>query len=242
MTGGWRIWAGGLITLLGLILACLYLWQHRILPPEDRAISQPISLKNSAFRVTLAGTSLTSRPGWPEALEPPLARCLGRDVVITRVARAGMNSRWGLSQLEQILETNPDFVTIEFSGNDADLYDGISLSESSANHRSLITGLRSARPSLPILLMVMSPKYGRPSLMRPFLPRYTALYPELAEQMDTGLLDFYPRWLARPWPSRGLQADGQHPDPKVAAEVMVPLLVAHIGRAAGKACGDSPVE
>lgn len=238
MTSRWQIGASVLIVLVGMVLWGLQLWQHRLLPPADRALSAPVTLGAAPFRVTLIGTSLTSRPGWPESLEHRLAQCLGRDVVITRIARAGMNSTWGVAQLEAIKQTKPDLVTIEFSGNDADLHDGVSLAKSEENHRNLIAGLRSARPDLPVILMVMSPKYGLPSLMRPLLPRYTAIYPALAGQLDTGLLDFYPRWLARPWQERGLQSDGQHPDPLIATEVIVPVLVAYIGQAARKSCGD----
>ncbi len=237
MTDRWQIWAGALIILVGMALWGLQLWQHRLSPPADRALSATVSLEASPFRVTLIGTSLTSRPGWPESLEHRLAKCLGVDVIITRIARAGMNSDWGVAQLEVINQTRPDLVTIEFSGNDADVYDGISLAKSEENHRRLIAGLRSTRPDLPIILMVMSPKYGLSSLMRPLLPRYMAIYPTLAAQLDTGLLDFYPRWLVRPWRERGLQIDGQHPAPIIAAEVMVPVLVGYIGQAAKKSCG-----
>ena len=231
------VWAGGLMAVAA-VLGGLQIWQHRLLPPVDRSLPALAVPQAQPLRLTLIGTSLTARPGWPEALKAPLERCLGTEVLITRITRAGANSRWGLNQAAKILETRPDLVTLEFSGNDADLHGGVSLRESRENHRQLIHELRASRPGLPVLLMVMSPKYGLPSLMRPLLPRYTAIYPALAEELDTGLLDFYPRWLARPWQDRGLQGDGQHPDSGIATKVMVPVLVAYIGQATGKHCGE----
>lgn len=217
-------------------LVLLPAWQHRVYPPTDRLISFDIPDPDRVLRVTVIGTSLTSRPGWPEAFEAALSKCLGSTVSITRVARAGENSDWGATQISAVIETLPDLVTLEFSGNDADVYDGISLHKSEENHRQIISELRRAHPGLPIILMKMSPKYGLSAIMRPLLPRYLAIYPRLASEMDVGLIDFYSRWLTRPWAERGLREDGQHPDPVVAVQVIVPLLVSYVASAANIHC------
>lgn len=226
------IWAG---------TAALTRWQHGPYPPADIPLPTPLSAGTEPFRITLLGTSLTAAPGWPEALAAPLSACLDRPVAVTRVARAGAHSGWGRGQAAAVLATAPDLVTVEFATNDADIRDGLWPGQSAANHRALIAALREGRPGLPIVLMTMNPAYGLRGLMRPGLPVYNRLYSSLSAEMGTGLLDLYPRWLTlsragRGPADQGLDRDGLHPDPQAAAAVIVPALVAYIGRAAGRDC------
>jgi hypothetical protein len=208
-------------------------------PPQDRPLARPLPAADP-LRLTVFGTSLTAARGWPEDLAAALGRCLGREVVLARVAGPGMGSAWGLGQVAAVAATAPDLVLMEFAINDADLRDGLSLAESRDTHRRLVAALRAALPEAAVVLMTMSPAQGLRGLMRPWLGQHYAAYRDLAAGADLGLVDLYPRWLALPRPARGLARDGLHPDPQVAAGVIVPAVLDYLGRAAGTDCPAPP--
>jgi len=164
-----------------------------------------------------------------------MGACLPNGADVNVVARPGASVQWGLSQLNAVSATNPDLILIEFSINDADLRDGLSLAAAQRAHGILITGLQAAQPQAALVLLTMSPAQGLRGLIRPRLAAHYRQYRTLAAHHDLGLIDLYPRWRNLPRSARGLQRDGLHPEPEVATGVIVPILMAELLRALGKA-------
>ena len=191
--------------------------------PVDKLLDP--SWPQDAASLVFVGTSLTASNDWVERL----AECLPPRTKVGVVARNGETSIWGLAQVEAILAHKPDIVFIEFSINDADVRHRISLSESKENHRALVDRIVASRPGTQFVFMTMSPAHGiRKYVLRPRLPAYYALYRELADELDTGLLDLYPRWKQLRQGDRE-QSDGLHPSSDAAARVIVPALSGFLG-------------
>lgn len=204
-------------------------------PPADRPLA-PFAVPPDPFRIAVLGTSLTARYDWPTRAGARLVACIGRPAEVTTVALEGANSDWGLGQIDRVAALSPDVVLVEFAINDADLRDGLSPLASTAAHAAIVTGLRDRLPRLRIGLMTMSPAQGPRGWLRPGLATRYATYRGLAAELDTGLLDLYPRWQALPPEARGLAADGLHPDPDVAAGLILPALLPWLAAAVGKEC------
>lgn len=193
---------------------------------QDQALTPPAPA-DGVLKITAFGTSLTAEPQtWPADLEHILGHCLETPVTVHRVAGPGMGSRWALEQLHQVIEAQPDLILLEFSINDADVRDGVTLAQSRAQHETLVTKIRHALPQTEIWLMTMSPAHGMRGWMRPRLQEYYALYEALAQEFELGLIDHYARWRALPRQARGLAQDGLHPDSTVATQVILPSLYA----------------
>lgn len=188
-------------------------------PPRDR-VPEALGALPDPARVTVLGTSLTARYDWPARLE---AAC-GGGLTVSAVAQSGALSSWGLEQVARVSGTAPDVVLIEMSSNDADLTDGLWLRDSEANIRAIVTRLREADPEVAVVLMSMSPAQGLRGLVRPRFGAYADMYGRLADELELGYVDLRARWLALPRAARGLREDGLHPEPEVAAGVIVPVL------------------
>ncbi|MFV0515686.1 MAG: SGNH/GDSL hydrolase family protein [Jhaorihella sp.] len=219
----WPFWLAAAVLTVPLLWAVpAFLGLGLETGPADRPLRLPPP--DGPLRIVFLGTSLTASYGWPDRL----ADCAGRPLAVSRIARAGAASDWGLTRAEAVIAQRPDIVFIEFSVNDADLRHAISLHQSADNHRRLIEALRAELPGVRIVLMTMSPAHGLRRLLRPRLPAYYGLYRDLAEALDTGLLDLYPRWRALPRPERQ-QDDGLHPAETAAARLIVPGIGAYLG-------------
>ena len=181
------------------------------------------------------GTSLSVRSDWPQGLGEALSGCLSRPAEVEVIARPGATSAWGLAQVGRVAAADPDVVIVEFAINDADLADGLRLGRSFSAHDTLLSEIAALVPDARLLLMTMNHARGPRGWARPRLEAYYALYPRLAERHGAGLVDLYPRWLARPRDADGL-GDGLHPTDATAREVMLPSLVAALTRG-GADCG-----
>ena len=199
--------------------------------PRDR----PLPPGPPPERVVVLGTSLSARNDWPEALGAALGECLGRPVAVEVIARPGASSAWGLAQVGRVAATEPELVIVEFAINDADLLDGPGLGRSRAVHDTLLSELRALAPGARVLLMTTNHARGPRGWVRPRLGAHYALYPRLAERHGAGLVDLYPRWLARPRGADGL-ADGLHPTDEAARAVILPPLL-DVLTGDGTACG-----
>lgn len=207
--------------------------------PASRVIrDRPIRSYESATELTgivTLGTSLTANYSWPEQFRTSLEACLGHPIKLTRIARPGATSEWGLEQVARITAAAPDLVIIEFSINDGDLKDGLWAGRSEAVHRKLVGQLSAALPDARILLLTMSPVYGARRLTRPTIASYYDIYPKIAAELDIGVLDLFPRWVSQGY-GRADFRDGVHPTDAAASAVVVRPLVAAVGAAAGHAC------
>jgi lysophospholipase L1-like esterase len=202
--------------------------------PIDRPLP-PVRSGQNALRIVAFGTSLTGGGTWPEDLAPALSRCLGRPVEVTRVAKAGASSAWGLSAVGDVIAAMPDVVLIEFAINDADLRDGLWPSASQARHEEILSSLAAALPEASLALMTMSPAHGPRGWMRPRLAAYYRSYEGLAAAHGIGLIDLYARWLTMPHEKEWFP-DGLHPDFQRASGVIVPAVTKAIGKASGANC------
>lgn len=186
-------------------------------PPRDRPVPDSGRIGEGPLRITLLGTSLADRATWPDRLARELTECSGQAVAVTRIAEPGANSRWGLTQVEEVARSEPDLVLIEFAINDADLRDGLWPAESREVHRGIVSAVRAEAPEAAIALMTTNPAHGLRGVMRPRLGAYYLGYRDLAEELDTGLFDAWPRWRGV---RRDVIGDGLHPDPR-AEEVIL---------------------
>ena len=206
------------VLIFGAVVAFLYGvigWPDtasgpRVVIPETNA-----SLGNKqVLRILILGTSLTSRGSWPEEVEARLGACAAIPVVVTRLARAGATSSWGLLALNDYFNhvgsKKPDVLIVEFSGNDASLYHGFPLYVSQKNHVNILDLARSK--GVDVFLATMSPAWGMNALERPGQSRYHALYRTLAAQEHVGLIDTAPTWADLPLAERSaFVPDGLHP-------------------------------
>ncbi|PTR14275.1 SGNH/GDSL hydrolase family protein [Cereibacter azotoformans] len=231
--------------LLALVAGGLAAWSlgpGRPAPaPQDRLIALHLPA-DRPLRLTILGTSLSHGEPWTERLGTALAACRGQGADIAVIARPGSGVDWGVTQVAAVAATRPDVLLIEFAINDADLWDGTGLAASRARHAALLRQLRRASPGTAVFLMTMSPAQGLRGALRPRLGAHYRQYVRMAEEMGAGVIDLHPRWLARPRAERGLGADGLHPDPQVAAQVIVPAVAGLLTRAAGlPGCPPAPV-
>jgi acyl-CoA thioesterase I len=229
--------AAGAVLLLAVAAAVLAVAFVPRPPREvaDRPLAQ-MTLEEGPLRIVAFGTSLTHGETWTDAVRAGLETCLGHPVALDVVALPGAGSDWALGAVGEVMDHAPDLVLMEFAINDADSLDGLSLARSREAHLSLVETLQAGPSGPQVLLMTMSPAHGLRGLVRPRLGAFYGAYAEIAEVTGAGLLDLYPRWLAEARAVRTFP-DGIHPPQDTAAAVIVPPLLAHVGRAFGRDCG-----
>ncbi|GGB06716.1 SGNH/GDSL hydrolase family protein [Allosediminivita pacifica] len=227
--------AGGL-ALAALVATGLALWtaaQMTSSPaPQDGILTTALPA-DSPLSLAVLGTSLSHGESWPELLAERLSTCLDHQVTVDVIARPGAASDWGLTQAGTLADLSPDIALVEFAINDADILDGLSLRAAYRNDAEIISRIRDQSPDTRIFLMTTSPAHGLRGLARPRLGAHYRQYRDLAEELDLGLADLYPRWLALPRAERGMAGGGLHPDPETAAALIVPPLADLLAQTAG---------
>lgn len=198
--------------------AALLLMVLMVLP----ATAQP----GEALKIVTFGTSLTARGGWQEPLRNALSACGDREVTIVNLAKSGMASDWGVTQIDKVLAEKPDIVLVEFAVNDAALDRFLSLAASSANMEKIVTRLKAGASRPTVFVMAMSPVSGLRGWIRPYLAQYEDRHAEIARRLDAGFIDHRPAWarLSADEIATAI-ADGTHPDPSTAGRVMLPGLM-----------------
>lgn len=200
------------------------------------AIAQP----GEALKIVTLGTSLSARGGWQEPLRRSLSECLNRNVAIVNLAKAGMTSDWGLTQIDKVLAERPNIVLVEFAVNDAALDNFLPLSRSGANMTGIITRLRESETRPAVYVMAMNPVSGMRGMIRPFLGQYDEMHAAIARKWGAGVIDHRPAWAMLSDEERDEAiADGTHPDPATAGRVMLPGLVRVLG---GSDCSTAKTE
>jgi acyl-CoA thioesterase I len=177
-------------------------------------------------KVVTLGTSLSARGGWQEPLRHSLATCLNRDVAVVNLAKSGMTSEWGLTQIDKVVAERPDIVLVEFAVNDADVTELISLGRSGANMTEIVSRLRESETRPAVYVMAMNPVSGLRGMIRPFLWDYEEIHAAVAKKLGAGFIDHRPAW-ARLSDDEITEAipDGTHPNPATTSRVIVPGLV-----------------
>jgi acyl-CoA thioesterase I len=201
-----------------LVVAALALHLAAAVP----AAAQP----GETVKIVTLGTSLSARGGWQEPLRRSLGACLNSDVTVVNLAKSGMTSEWGLTQIDKVVAERPDIVLVEFAVNDADVTEFMSLGRSSANMTEIVSRLRGSGTRPAVYVMAMNPVSGLRGMIRPFLGQYEAMHAAVARNLGAGFIDHRPAWARLPDKEIAEAiADGVHPEPATASRVIVPGLV-----------------
>lgn len=230
---------GVLLLAAGLVLSGVAGLPERAPPRLGDVPAAGFAAPPEALRVVVLGTSLSARADWPQALAAGLERCLARPVSLGVVAAPGQTSHWGVAQLPQVLAARPDVVVVEFTANDADARDGLSLEDSRRTHETILAALRAEAPERRVILMSMNPTHGLRGALRWRHGAYRAIYRTLAEEDPAvGYLDLDARWRQQmTWRQRlGAIPDGLHPRPEAARAVIVGPLTAKLAGVFGQDC------
>lgn len=186
------------------------------------AMAQP----GEVVKVVTLGTSLSARGGWQEPLQRALGACLNKEVTVVNLAKSGMTSEWGLTQIDKVAAERPDVVLVEFAVNDADVTEFMSLSRSAGNMARIVSSLRESETRPAVYVMAMSPVSGLRGMIRPFLAQYEEMHAAVARKLGAGFIDHRPAWARLS--DEEIEAaipDGTHPDPATTSRVIVPGLV-----------------
>ena len=175
------------------------------------------------LKLVALGTSLIDTPFWTNELQTQLAKCVGAEVGVQRIAKSGATSRWGLEQKEQVVLAKPDVLLIEFAANDANVQRFVSVSESERNHAEIIRTVHQAKPDVQIYLLALNPTWGLRGLwIRPRLNSYYEIYHALAKPLGIGFIDVRPKW-----DRAAIQStvpDGLHPTTQAMEEIAAPYI------------------
>lgn len=191
------------------------------------AASVPAAARPSeTVKIVTLGTSLSARGGWQEPLEHSLGVCLDSDVAVVNLAKSGMTSEWGRTQIDKVVAERPNIVLVEFAVNDADVTEFMSLKHSSANMAEIVSRLRESEARPAVYVMAMNPVSGLRGAVRPFLGQYEEMHAAVARKLGAGFIDHRPAWARLSDEEIAIAiADGVHPDPTMASRVIVPGLV-----------------
>ncbi len=150
-----------------------------------------------------SGYGMTAEQSWVALLTRRLEE-KGYGYEVVNASIAGDTSAGGLSRLPRLLAAHrPSLVVIELGGNDGLL--GQPIAKLRENLAAMIEQAQAQGARVVLAGMQMPPNYG-PA----YTDQFAAVYPSLAKQYDTGLIDFLLADVA----THGelMQADGTHPN------------------------------
>ncbi len=171
--------------------------------------------------VVTYGTSLTAAGAWVPMLQEWFNGRYKGLVKVVNGAASGMNSGWGLSNVQkQVVDRNPDLVFVEFGINDAVLRFNITPEQARSNLDGILKAIRTGNPKAEIVLMTMNAAIDaggkNAAATRPKLADYYANYTACAAEQKLSLVDNYPAWrkLAESDTATFISyaADGLHPN------------------------------
>lgn len=201
----------------------------------SRTSDATLAPANGTVTILALGTSLTANYGWPQRLAQVLSQCLVRQVEIEVLAVPGANSEQAERQFNSRRIPRPDIVLVEFASNDADILNGVTLSQSRRNHNALVARIHADAEHSKIVLMTMNPVFELRGWLRPKLGDYNTMYSDLATSKNLNLADLNKDWnvlLAATGHKKHLQ-DGLHPTQVSANKVILPVLLGRIVRLLG---------
>ncbi|MCC5840562.1 MAG: arylesterase [Opitutales bacterium] len=166
-------------------------------------------VRGGDVRVLALGDSLTAGYGlepdfaFPAVLQE-LAREAGYAVMVRNAGLSGETSAGGVRRLEWVLRQRVDVLLLSLGANDA--LRGIDPATTRENLRTMILRARELQPGILIILGGMR---APPNLGSAYAEAFDAIFPDLAEELDTGLIPFLLEGVAGD-PALN-QADGIHP-------------------------------
>jgi acyl-CoA thioesterase-1 len=175
--------------------------------------------------VVALGTSFTARGVW-SPVSSALEAHHRRPVRIVNAGRGGANSRYGVEMTPQLAELRPDFVLVEFAGNDADIRAVLSLTRSGRNIRTILDGFLATVPDARIFLVVTHEFTGPRGWLRPFLNAYNERHKFVALCAGVNVIDLRRVWRSVPTTTRDhILPDGVHLTADGFARVVAPAIV-----------------
>lgn len=183
---------------LGALAGVLLCARAAALPPPSLPLIVTFGDSLTAGRGVAAGCS------YPDFLRADMAR----DHVAARVVNLGESGDTtgdGLQRLPAVVALHPQWVVLEFGGNDG--LRGLPVSTTRANLQRMISRLKAAGAHILLVGMTLPPNYGPD-----YIHAFQALFPALARQDRLPLLpflyqDLVPQLRRRPGL---LQGDGIH--------------------------------
>ena len=160
--------------------------------PSETQVYRKNSTDNS-FRILILGDSLTEGYGvsaqqaFPSLLEKKLnnefSSDKNRSYEIINAGISGSTSSGGVSRIEWLLKSKPDFLILALGGNDG--LRGVPVEETKNNLEKIILAAKSK--DIPTLLagMKMPPNYGIE-----YTREFSKLFEDLANQEDVPLIPF----------------------------------------------------
>ncbi len=148
------------------------------------------STSEAPIRVLVLGNSIAAGSGVaPEEAFPARLQqrvdSLGWNVEVINGGVSGETTAGGLRRLDWLLRRPTDVLIVELGGNDG--LRGTDLSATRENLQAIIDKARAQYPDVRILLAGMQLP---PNLGPDYTQRFRALYPELAEANEVGLIPF----------------------------------------------------
>lgn len=195
---------------------------------EKKEIIQPefISKLQSGIPQTIVimGTSLSAAGSWAVLFERKMSVY---PVTIINFANGGQDSSYGVEIIQQVLDSKPDVVFIEYSMNDALTERDMTVSESYVNLDTIVKAILKEYPECEIILQTMNLAYGLPGESRPNLEAYYQIYRDYAKTYGLFLIDYCLAWEeafnANPDLIREYIPDGVHPVKKGLNAVVMPF-------------------
>jgi acyl-CoA thioesterase-1 len=170
-----------------------------------------------------AGLGVDEQQAYPALVGERLGQA-GHPVRLLNAGVSGDTSAGGLRRLEWLLAQHPDVVVVGLGSNDG--LRGLPLAETETNLRRIVTRAREGGSRVLLLGMMVPPNYGPD-----YAPRFAALYPRIAGDLDVPLVPFLLEGVGgRPELN---QADGIHPTVeghRILASTVYPKLAAIVAK------------
>ena len=119
------------------------------------------------------------QPGYPELVRRHLAETFQSEVTLTNLSVGGTDTKWGLTQIDKVVEARPDLVILAFGMNDSA---GRAAEEYQAHTEAMIAKTREKLPEAEFILvatMLGNPDWTR--LKHELFPQYRDALAKLCE-------------------------------------------------------------
>ncbi|WP_232100771.1 GDSL-type esterase/lipase family protein [Gimesia fumaroli] len=167
-------------------------WQAIVPTFDEKALPRTIQKlrKHDTVSIVLLGDSISTgcnasgwaggapyQPAFPDLLKEHLQNRYQNRVEMVNPSVGGKDTRWALTQVDKVVESNPDLVIIAFGMNDSA---GRSAKEYQANTKALMEQIRKKRPQTEFILL--APMLGNKDWIRlkhELFPQYRDALAEL---------------------------------------------------------------